>query len=99
MDGVAGLGRASFGDKTMLDALIPALAALRAAPMDRALPDLLVDVADAAEAGAQATTPLAARKGRASYLGERSIGHEDPGAASSALLLRCLADVVARPPG
>ncbi|MFE6833885.1 dihydroxyacetone kinase subunit DhaL [Streptomyces sp. NPDC057705] len=81
---VAQLGGAAPGDKTMLDALVPAVTALstsyRAA-------------ADAAEDGALATVPLQARKGRASYLGERSIGHQDPGATSSALLFRALADV------
>ncbi|MFD3538580.1 dihydroxyacetone kinase subunit DhaL [Streptomyces sp. NPDC058662] len=84
VDAVARLGGAAPGDKTMLDALVPGVAALgtsyRAA-------------ADAAEEGALATVPLRARKGRASYLGERSIGHQDPGAASSALLLGALADV------
>jgi dihydroxyacetone kinase-like protein len=96
VDGVTHLGRASPGDKTMLDALVPALEAVRAAAPGRPLPELLGDAAAAAEAGALATIPLVARKGRASYLGERSAGHEDPGAASSALLLRALADVAAR---
>ncbi|MFD3807571.1 dihydroxyacetone kinase subunit DhaL [Streptomyces sp. NPDC058611] len=81
---VASLGGAAPGDKTMLDALLPGIAALgtsyRAA-------------ADAAEGGALATVPMQAHKGRASYLGERSIGHQDPGATSSALLLGALADV------
>ncbi|MFF4104562.1 dihydroxyacetone kinase subunit DhaL [Streptomyces sp. NPDC001903] len=81
---VAQLGGAAPGDKTMLDALVPGVAALsgsyRAA-------------ADAAEHGARATVPMQARKGRASYLGERSIGHQDPGATSAALLLGALADV------
>ncbi|MFD3720727.1 dihydroxyacetone kinase subunit DhaL [Streptomyces sp. NPDC058674] len=81
---VAKLGGAAPGDKTMLDALVPGVAALgtsyRAA-------------GDAAEAGALATVPMQARKGRASYLGERSVGHQDPGATSSALLLGALADV------
>ena len=95
IDGVTGLGRAEPGDKTMLDALLPAAGALRGAPASRSLAEVLEAAADAAEAGALATIPLVARKGRASYLGERSVGHEDPGAASSALLVRCLADVVA----
>ncbi|MET8748956.1 dihydroxyacetone kinase subunit DhaL [Streptomyces sp. NPDC004667] len=81
---VARLGGASPGDKTMLDALVPGVAALAAS---------YGNAADAAEEGALATTPMLARKGRASYLGERSIGHQDPGATSSALLLRALADV------
>ncbi|MDK9494922.1 dihydroxyacetone kinase subunit DhaL [Streptomyces katrae] len=83
VDAVARLGGAAPGDKTMLDALVPGVAALgtsyRAA-------------GDAAEGGALATVPMLARKGRASYLGERSVGHEDPGAASAALLLGALAD-------
>ena len=99
IDGVTGIGRAAPGDKTMLDALVPALEALRAAPADASLSDAVALAADAAEAGALATMPLVARKGRASYLGERSAGHEDPGAASSALLLRCLADTLAAPRG
>jgi dihydroxyacetone kinase-like protein len=98
IDGVTGLGRAVAGDKTMLDALLPALEALRAAPSSSSLTQVVADAAAAAEAGALATIPLVARKGRASYLGERSAGHEDPGAASSALLLRCLADIVAARP-
>ncbi|MFJ3723338.1 dihydroxyacetone kinase subunit DhaL [Streptomyces sp. NPDC090045] len=81
---VAQLGGAAPGDKTMLDALVPAVTALGASY--RA-------AAEAAENGALATVPLQARKGRASYLGERSIGHQDPGATSSALLFRALADV------
>ncbi|WP_156724921.1 dihydroxyacetone kinase subunit DhaL [Streptomyces apocyni] len=81
---VAQLGGAAAGDKTMLDALIPAADAL----------DESFDVARAAaEKGALATTPMQARKGRASYLGERSIGHQDPGATSSALLIAALAEV------
>ncbi|MEU9165940.1 dihydroxyacetone kinase subunit DhaL [Streptomyces sp. NPDC048424] len=81
---VAQLGGAAPGDKTMLDALVPGVAALSTS---------YGAAADAAENGALATVPLQARKGRASYLGERSIGHQDPGATSSALLLRALADV------
>ena len=91
------LGKAAPGDKTMLDALLPALEALRAdaargpAPYSRA--------AEAAAAGADATIPLVARKGRASYLGDRSVGHRDPGAASSALLVACLAHAYVEHPG
>ncbi len=95
VEGIAALGRAVPGDKTMLDALVPALEALRSAAPDLPARDVLARVAAAAEAGAQATVPLVARKGRASYLGERSAGHLDPGAASSAILVRCLADAVA----
>jgi dihydroxyacetone kinase-like protein len=80
----------------MLDALVPAVVAFEvagAAGIDVA--SAMRRAADAAEAGARATLPLLATKGRASYLGERSIGHLDPGAVSSALLLRALADVAA----
>src|SRR5258706_16120316 len=78
------LGTAALGDKTMVDALEPAVDTLRARvaegePLDRALDD----AAEAAEAGMRATIPLQARKGRASYLGERSVGHQDPGATST----------------
>jgi dihydroxyacetone kinase phosphoprotein-dependent L subunit len=96
VDGVAALGRSRPGEKTMLDALLPAVVALEgagAAGVD--LAGALLRAADAAEAGARGTRPLLATKGRASYLGERSIGHLDPGAVSSALLLRALADVAA----
>lgn len=82
---VAELGGATAGDKTMLDALEPAAAALTGTT------DSFAAARTAAEKGARATVPLQARKGRASYLGERSIGHRDPGAASSALLLAALA--------
>ncbi|MEU6633741.1 dihydroxyacetone kinase subunit DhaL [Streptomyces parvus] len=79
---VGQLGGAQAGDKTMLDALLPAAEAL-ATSFDGA--------ANAARAGAEATVPMQARKGRASYLGERSIGHQDPGATSAALLVEALA--------
>jgi dihydroxyacetone kinase-like protein len=94
--GIAGLGKATTGEKTMLDALVPAMHAgqtSRDAGADVAA--IIAAMADAAEAGATATIPLLATKGRASYLGERSIGHQDPGATSAALLLRTLADAVA----
>jgi phosphoenolpyruvate---glycerone phosphotransferase subunit DhaL len=90
--GVRTRGKAEPGDKTMLDALLPAGEALRTALEEGdAFPVALARAADAAEAGAEATIPLVARKGRASYLGERSAGHKDPGATSSALLVRCAA--------
>jgi dihydroxyacetone kinase-like protein len=90
--GVQSRGKAEPGDKTMLDALLPAGDALRAALADGAgFGAALGRAADAAEEGARATIPLVARKGRASYLGERSAGHQDPGATSSALLVRCAA--------
>jgi phosphoenolpyruvate---glycerone phosphotransferase subunit DhaL len=78
VDKVMALGGAAPGDKTMIDALVPAVDALG---------DGFAAARAAAEEGALATTPLQARKGRASYLGERSIGHQDPGATSSALLV------------
>jgi dihydroxyacetone kinase-like protein len=88
LDGVVARGKAEPGDKTMLDALVPACDALDAAlaagqPLDQAL----AAAAEAARKGRDATVPLVARKGRASYLGERSAGHQDPGATSTALLL------------
>ncbi|MFD3532396.1 dihydroxyacetone kinase subunit DhaL [Streptomyces sp. NPDC058664] len=86
---VSQLGGAQVGDKTMLDALVPAVEGLRASfGAGRA----------AAEEGALGTVPLRARKGRASYLGERSVGHQDPGATSSALLFAAL-DEAARGEG
>jgi dihydroxyacetone kinase-like protein len=92
-DAVATLGGAAPGDKTMLDALFPALDALTGA-LDggSSTAEALATAATAADDGARATIPLRARKGRASYLGERSIGHQDPGATSAALLVTALAD-------
>jgi dihydroxyacetone kinase-like protein len=89
-DGIAGLGKAVAGEKTMLDALLPAVEAARTALVDGG--SVLEAAAAAAEAGVAATVPMIATKGRASYLGERSAGHQDPGATSTALLLRALAD-------
>ncbi|MFJ7128791.1 dihydroxyacetone kinase subunit DhaL [Streptomyces sp. NPDC098101] len=83
---VSQLGGARVGDKTMLDALVPAV---------EALPESFAAARAAAEEGALATVPLRARKGRASYLGERSVGHQDPGATSSALLFAALAATAA----
>jgi dihydroxyacetone kinase-like protein len=95
LDGVVARGKAAAGDKTMLDALIPAVDALDAALADGAgLGDALRAAADAADAGRDATIPLVARKGRASYLGERSAGHQDPGATSTALLLTAAAETL-----
>jgi dihydroxyacetone kinase-like protein len=98
--GVQKLGAAREGEKTMVDALAPAVSALdkalaEGAPAGAALSAL----ADAAAAGAQATISMQALKGRASYLGPRSVGHEDPGAASTSLILSALRDVAAREPG
>jgi phosphoenolpyruvate---glycerone phosphotransferase subunit DhaL len=89
--GIQSLGEAVEGDKTMVDSLIPAVAAFKAAAGD-GLAAAAGAAASAAADGAEATVPLQARKGRASYLGERSIGHQDPGATSAALLLRALAE-------
>jgi dihydroxyacetone kinase-like protein len=88
VDGVAQLGGAVPGDKTMLDALLPALDALGGAlDAGGGTAEAFAAASAAAGAGAEATTPMRARKGRASYLGERSVGHQDPGATSSALLV------------
>lgn len=87
VSGVIMRGKASPGDKTMVDALAPALEALEAAADGAGLSAALLRSAEAAERGMLATIPLVARKGRASYLGERSVGHQDPGATSSHLLL------------
>jgi dihydroxyacetone kinase-like protein len=89
--GVQARGKAEPGDKTMIDALLPAVAALREGGD---LGEALERSAAAAEEGMKATTPLEARKGRASYLGPRSVGHQDPGATSSYLLLRAAADTL-----
>lgn len=98
--GLAGVqmrGKAEPGDKTMVDALIPARDAFAAAIADGAsFGDALQRSATAAEEGMHATVPLVARKGRASYLGERSAGHQDPGATSTYLLLKTAADSWAR---
>jgi len=88
LEGVLARGKAQLGDKTMVDALTPALDALDGALADGAgLGDALRAAAAAADKGSDDTIPLLARKGRASYLGERSVGHQDPGATSVALLL------------
>ena len=97
-DGSSGLiarGQAAVGDKTMVDVWQPVSAALtQAATSGADLKAALHAAAETAQQQAEATIPLVAKKGRASYLGERSAGHKDPGAASSALLLRCLAESV-----
>ena len=91
-DGVVARGKAERGDKTMLDALGPACDALdEAVGSGKPLAEALGAAAEAAAAGRDATEPLVARKGRASYLGERSAGHVDPGAASSTLLVEAAA--------
>ena len=91
MEGVIQRGRASVGDKTMIDAWVPALDTFRQKLDDG--DDLLVAL-EAAEKGMKDTIPLQARKGRASYLGERSIGHQDPGATSTYLMLNALLETL-----
>jgi dihydroxyacetone kinase-like protein len=97
VDGVVELGAAAPGDKTMVDALGPAVTALhQALDAGQGLETAVQSAADAARAGAESTVPMQARKGRASYLGERSVGHQDPGATSAAIILAALSRVVAR---
>jgi len=96
LEAIKKLGAAAPGDKTMIDAYTPAVAALTAAASrGGGLGAATAQASAAAEQGAKATTPLQARKGRASYLGPRSAGHQDPGATSTALIFRALADVCA----
>jgi dihydroxyacetone kinase-like protein len=91
VNGVIERGRAGLGDKTMLDAWLPAVAAFKYAVMSNdALPAAVQAGVTAAVQGRDSTFPLQAKKGRASYLGERSIGHLDPGATSTALLWQAL---------
>ena len=93
--GVVELGAAEPGDKTMVDALAPAALALRRRlEAGEDLPAALDAATAAAEEGARATVPMQARKGRASYLGERSVGHQDPGATSTALIVAALGRVL-----
>jgi dihydroxyacetone kinase-like protein len=94
VDGVVARGKAEAGDKTMYDALAPAVDALDAALGGEDTGGALRAAADAAADGRDATTPMQARKGRASYLGERSVGHQDPGATSAALLIGAAADTL-----
>ncbi|WP_221322431.1 dihydroxyacetone kinase subunit DhaL [Actinoplanes sp. L3-i22] len=94
LEAVRKLGGAAPGDKTLIDAYVPALDAFEQAVAGGAdLAGAAGAAARAARAGAEATIPLQARKGRASYLGERSIGHQDPGAASTSLIFQALAEV------
>ncbi|MET8997774.1 dihydroxyacetone kinase subunit DhaL [Amycolatopsis sp. NPDC004169] len=93
LEGVQARGKAVGGDATMVDALIPAVAAAeKAAEGGGDVAAVLTAAADAADTGAESTVDLVPRKGRASYLGERAVGHLDPGARSSALLLRAFAE-------
>jgi dihydroxyacetone kinase-like protein len=95
--GVQARGKAELGDKTMIDALAPARDALIKAQEDGlGMAEGLDAAAAAAEEGMKSTIPLVARKGRASYLGERSAGHQDPGATSSYLLMRSAAETLHR---
>jgi dihydroxyacetone kinase-like protein len=95
INGVIRRGKANPGDKTMIDSMLPALEALKNALRDGdSVADALAEAAKAAESGVKATIPLVAKKGRASYLGERSAGHQDPGATSSALLFKTAAEVL-----
>ena len=92
LGGIQARGKATTGEKTMVDAWTPALEAARAAAEAGGDVGVVLEAAaTAAEAGAAATEPLRATKGRASYLGERSIGHLDPGAVSTSLILRAAA--------
>ncbi|MEV6868350.1 dihydroxyacetone kinase subunit DhaL [Streptosporangium subroseum] len=95
--GIQKLGAATEGDKTLVDALAPAIQALAQSVQDGVKPEEAISAAAAAAlAGAEATIPMLARKGRASYLGPRSVGHEDPGAASTALIFAALHAVTTR---
>jgi dihydroxyacetone kinase-like protein len=97
--GVQQLGAAKEGDKTMVDVLAPATSAFsKAVAEGQAAPEALATLVEAAQAGAEATVSMQALKGRASYLGPRSVGHEDPGAASSALILGALRDAALAAP-
>jgi phosphoenolpyruvate---glycerone phosphotransferase subunit DhaL len=96
LEGIVELGAAQEGDKTMVDTLAPAIRALRAGvEQGSSIGEALSAALAAGEAGMKATVPLQAQKGRASYLGERSIGHQDPGATSTALILAALEQTVA----
>ncbi len=93
LEGIVARGKATTGEKTMVDAWTPALDAARGvAAAGGSAAEALRAAATAAQAGAEATIPLQATKGRASYLGERSIGHQDPGATSTAYILAAAAD-------
>ena len=94
VEGIQQRGKAALGDKTMLDALLPAVDAMRGAlEAGSGLAEILERGAVAADAGMRATITMQARKGRASYLGERSVGHPDPGATASHLMLKAAAEV------
>jgi dihydroxyacetone kinase-like protein len=95
LDGIVGRGKAQLGDKTMVDALSPAVTALgQALAAGENILSAIQKAVAAAEKGMEDTTPMQAKKGRASYLGERSVGHQDPGATSVYLMLQSLLDVI-----
>ncbi len=95
LKGVVRLGKARLGDKTMVDALTPAVEALKQSVTNGTdLIEALHSMTDAAQKGMKDTIPMLAKKGRASYLGERSIGHQDPGATSSYLILKTLMETI-----
>ena len=97
IQGIIARGKAAQGDKTMLDALIPAYDALKAAVEEgESLTNAMGKAVEAAEGGVAYTKTIAAKKGRANYLGDRSIGHQDPGATSSYLMLKAIYDVFTR---
>lgn len=96
LNGVVGLGRAQAGEKTMVDVLIPVAAAYKSMTRRHLSPkEMFTEAALIAEAAMKSTIPMQASKGRASYLGERSIGHQDPGATSIYLLIDALSSAVA----
>jgi phosphoenolpyruvate---glycerone phosphotransferase subunit DhaL len=98
IEAVVELGAAQPGDKTMVDALTPAAQALhQALNADRPLEQALQEATEAARGGAESTVPMQARKGRASYLGQRSIGHQDPGATSATIIIAALAEAISEP--
>jgi dihydroxyacetone kinase-like protein len=98
LDAITRVGAAEPGDKTIVDAWLPALDALEdALSLGASIADAAAEAAVAAETGARATVPLQARKGRASYLGARSIGHQDPGATSAAIMFAAFHDAVTAP--
>jgi len=92
LNGIMTLGKSVLGDKTMVDALIPAVEALKSSSGDERA--AWSSAADAAEEGMKGTIPMLAKRGRSSYLGERSIGHQDPGATSSWYLISCFRDAL-----
>jgi len=98
LEGVKQRGRAELDDKTMVDAMTPAVETLEAQANDGEIDGALSAAAQAAAKGRDRVTPLVARKGRASYLGERSANHQDPGATSSTILFEALRDAVAPAP-